>query len=41
MELQPNAHAIAIKVDAAPLAARRALAQMIAAELAPRPIEVP
>jgi len=32
MELRPNAPAISIKVDAAPLAARRLLAQMIAAE---------
>ena len=41
IDLNPNAPAISIKVDAAPLAARRALAGMIAAEQAPRPIEVP
>jgi phenylpropionate dioxygenase-like ring-hydroxylating dioxygenase large terminal subunit len=41
MTLQPNARSIAIKVDAAPLAARRALERMIAAEQAPRTIDVP
>ncbi len=39
MELRPNAPAISIKVDAAPLAARRILARMIAGEQPPPPSE--
>jgi len=41
IDLKPDAKSIAIKVDAAPVAARRALERMIAEEQPPRAIDVP